>query len=757
MKQISWMGIVFCSLFVAGQSIYGQSSMSVVPKPNRITVEHGYFSFKNGALITAPANSGAKMLLAKKLSTAAGIILHPINDAQKADIVLAIDTAIRSSEGYRLLIDNKKITLQASTETGLYYGVQTLLQMLPPQIENSTKSVAQWNVHCMTIEDAPRFPYRGIMLDCCRHFISVSHIKKLLDVFASYKINRFHWHLTEDQAWRIEIKRYPKLTRIGAIRTEENGKQYGGFYTQNQIKEIVKYAADRHIEVIPEIEMPGHALAALAAYPEYSCTGGPFKPRITWGVESDVYCAGNEATYTFLSNILDEVCSLFPSSYIHIGGDECPKDRWKTCPKCQALMKAQGLKTENELQSYFTKRMEQILEEKGKKIIGWDEILEGGIAPSATVMSWRGEQGGIDAANAGHDVIMTPGETVYLDHYQGDPNCEAVKIGGDLPLQKVYGYDPLPKAIAPDKANHVLGVQGNLWTEYLYTPDLVNYQLFPRVAAIAEIAWTRIENKHLNYFLSRMNDQQVRWDIRHLNYYIPMPEGNSNFIEFTDHVILPFTSNRPVKMVYTLDGKTPSTESTVYSQPLTIDKTTTVKIRSVLPQGKMSPIRTIRLTKTNIMTPVNVADAKLGLKMHYTTKGNFISARELPLWGFWKDTIVSNTNDFFKLKRTEEPGGAAIYTGFIYVEKAASYVVHCVADQLILSDKLIINNCGRIKKNAQTDITLPLEAGYYPVKIILINRISGGVPSSWLDARITLLPIDAPTKAVPSPVKVFYQ
>jgi hexosaminidase len=753
-----WGIVVLCSLFCFGQSTKGQSTISVVPKPNQITVGQGTFAFKNGMAICAPAGSEACKVLSGKLAKAAGIVLGKTADAQKADIVLSLDkTGSMPAEGYSLNVSAKKITVDAATETGLYYGVQTLLQLLPPQIESNIKTVAKWAVPCVAVNDAPRFSYRGIHLDCCRHFLPVGHIKKFLDMFAMYKINRFHWHLTEDQAWRIEIKRYPKLTSIGSVRTEYDGTQDKGFYTQEQIKEIVKYAADRHIEVIPEIEMPGHALAALTAYPEYSCTGGPFRVRNVWGVEPDVYCAGNEQTYTFLSNILDEVCKLFPSPYIHIGGDECPKDRWKVCPKCQALMKAQGLKNENELQSYFTKRMEKILEQKGKKIIGWDEILEGGIAPSATVMSWRGEQGGIDAANAGHDVIMTPGDYLYIDHYQGDPNCESVKIGGLTTLQTTYEYDPVPKSIATDKAHHVLGLQGNLWSEYLYTPDLFDYQLFPRLTAIAETGWTDKTGKNTDDFVQRIDDQQIRWDKHGINYYIPMPEGNTNFIRFTDQAKVAFTTNRPVKMVYTLDGTIPTGASKTYTQPLTVDKNTTLKIRSVLPQGKLSNVRTLKLTKTQLYGAQKVEGLKPGLKMRYTTQGKLWQVAQLQAVKNMKDTIVTNVRDFFKLTNGEQPGGAAIFTGYIYVEKTGQYAIHCVSDRLYLNGNLVIDNNGKIKKNAQTDLTMPLEAGYHPVKIILLNRISGGVPSSWLDGQVTIRPADVSASVSMPPTKVFYR
>jgi hexosaminidase len=403
-------------------------------------------------------------------------------------------------------------------------------------------------------------------------------------------------------------------------------------------------------------------------------------------------------------------------------------------------MKAEGLKNEDELQSYFVKRMEKILEKKGKKIIGWDEILEGGIAPSATIMSWRGEQGGIDAANAGHDVIMTPGSSLYLDHYQGSPLCEPIKIGGFTTLQEAYAYHPIPGAIAPDMAHHVLGLQGNLWSEYLYTPDEFDYQLFPRALAIAETGWTKPANKDVNNFIKRIDDQQIRLDAHHIDYYIPMPEGNLNYVEFTDSLRLPFTTNRPVKVVYTMDGTIPTIHSKTYTAPILITKTSTLKLRSILPQGKISAVRTIHLTKTKPLAAIAVSNLQKGLIMQFTTQGIYQNVSQLLTVKDWKDTIVNNENDFFNLVPDEQPGGGAIFTGYVLIDKNDMYQMKCLADQLFIDNKLIINNDGIIKKNASTAISLPLKAGYHAIKVILINRTYRGVASSWVDASLFIQP-----------------
>jgi hexosaminidase len=386
------------------------------------------------------------------------------------------------------------LELAGGSSAGVFYGIQTLKQTVP------SDPAEAYVLPSLEIVDRPAFPYRGMHLDVSRHFFDVAFIKKHLDAMAQAKMNTFHWHLTDDQGWRIEIKHYPRLTDVGAWRSgSQQGPyslqnfdtlRYGGFYTQDQIREVVAYAAERHITVVPEIEMPGHALAALAAYPQFSCNQKPLEVARGWGVFDDVFCAGNDETFVFLENVLREVFALFPSPYVHIGGDECPKTRWKSCARCQARMQAEGLKDEHELQSYFIQRMERFANANGRKIIGWDEILEGGLAPNATVMSWRGESGGKAAAQSGHDAIMTPGKPCYFDHYQAKPDGEPHAIGGFNPVQAVYLYPVVPAGLSPEEATHILGSQGNVWTEYMLTPDHVEYMMHPRMEALAEVLWT---------------------------------------------------------------------------------------------------------------------------------------------------------------------------------------------------------------------------------------------------------------------------
>jgi len=422
---------------------------------------------------------------------------------------------------YRLKISNTGILVEGGDQAAIFYGIQTLL---------SHYDRDKHGFQPVEIEDWPSYSWRGMHLDCSRHFFSIEEVKRYIDFMAMYKMNVFHWHLTDDQGWRAEIKAYPALTSKGAWRKETligrpssnmefDKKPYGGFYTQDQMKEVVAYAAKRHITVVPEIEMPGHALAALSAYPELSCTGGPFEVGTYWGVFDDVFCAGNEQTFQVLTQILDEIVSIFPSSYIHIGGDECPKTRWKSCSKCQLRMTQEGLKDEHELQSYFIKRIEKHLNQKGRRVIGWDEILEGGLAPNAAVMSWRGTEGGIAASKAGHYVVMSPGSPCYFDHYQFEnKEAQPLAIGGYNPLNKVYAFVPTPSSLNDTEAKYILGAQGNVWTEYMQSFEHVSYMAMPRMAALAEALWTPGEQKDYASFLKRLNNHQKELDRKQIRY-----------------------------------------------------------------------------------------------------------------------------------------------------------------------------------------------------------------------------------------------
>lgn len=713
--------------------------VNVTPVPMHLTQQDSNFKITKATTLVTGSESLQPIAdyFIEKIALSSGLRLEKTATASKNAIEIKTDSNLElNDEGYTLNVTPEKVTITGKTAKGAFYGMQTLLQLLPAEIE-SAETIANMNLEIpvVNIKDEPRFPYRGMHLDVCRHFFSVDFIKKQLDVMAMFKMNYFHWHLTEDQGWRIEIKKYPKLTSVGAKRTEADGTVYGGFYTQEQIKEVVKYAQERFITVIPEIELPGHALAALAAYPEFSCTGGPFKVRNAWGVEPDVYCAGNEATFDFLNDIIDEVVSLFPSEYFHIGGDECPKERWKKCKKCQRRIRKERLKDEHELQSYFIKRVEKMLAKHGKKMIGWDEILEGGLAPNATVMSWRGEEGGIAAANAGHDVIMTPGGWCYLDHFQGSDKVEPEAIGGYTTLEKSYSYEPIPSAISADKAHHVLGTQGNVWSEYLYTEEIAEHRIYPRIIALAEVGWSGKDKRNFEDFWRRMQNEFVRLQLHNINFRVPKPEGPVNLMAFQDSVKLTFTTTEPVDMFYTTDGSTPNLQSQKYTEPILIKENATVKIRAVLPMGKESEVRTIKVEKQQPYKAVSLQNAKTGLMMRIA-KGNFRKVSDLEGVTQWKESVLEDLDKATKFFDYQKPS-AAIIEGFVEIPETAAYHFSTTNDQLYIDGELLINNDGDLRKFSKNDAMKVLEKGFHPIRIVYLNNVVGGFPHVWNSMNVT--------------------
>lgn len=510
------------------------SKISIIPKPAFVEVGDSTYTLSAETAIVANEETHALAELVASLLRPATGFEFPIVGISENAIRLTLDDG-EESASYQLTVAESGVNITSTSVEGLFYGVQSVRQLLPEHIEsNEPVDNINWSIPFVVIKDEPRFAWRGLHLDVSRHFFGVDFIKKFIDLMALYKFNIFHWHLTEDQGWRIEIKQYPKLTEIGSKRKEtpipENpqrgdGKPYGGYYTQDEIREVVAYATERAITIVPEIEMPGHALAALASYPELGCVGESYEVSTTWGIFSDVFCAGKDSVFTFLENVLTEVLDLFPSKFIHIGGDECPKERWEVCPNCQARIEAEGLKDEHELQSYFIRRIEKWLNEKGRRLVGWDEILEGGLAPNATVMSWRGSQGGIDAANAGHDVVMSPNTTCYLDYYQSEnTEAEPAAIGGYISLEKAYLFEPIPADIVPEKAHHIIGGQGNVWTEYMPTKEQVEYMTYPRSIALAEILWTYPDEPNFAEFSTRLGNHLPRLSRLNLNYRIPQDD-----------------------------------------------------------------------------------------------------------------------------------------------------------------------------------------------------------------------------------------
>lgn len=572
------------------------ANFHVVPMPQSVQPSNsGNYILDAQTLITYPKGDKAMRRNAEYLasfikeSTGLELNVTTAENIQQHCIRLTKAMKDKNKEAYNLRVNSDIILIDGASDAGVFYGIQTLRKALP-----TGKSV-KIMVPGVEIKDAPRFGYRGAMLDVARHFVTKDSILRFIDMLALHNINRFHWHLTDDQGWRVEIKKYPKLTEIGSMRPETvighnsgkfDGKPHGGFYTQKELKQIVAYAADRYITIIPEIDLPGHMQAALAAYPELGCTGGPYKILTQWGVSDNVLCVGNDKTLKFVDDVFTEVCKIFPSKYFHVGGDECPKVRWAECPKCQKRIKdnhleADGKHTaEERLQSYMINYAEKVLNRLGRQLIGWDETLEGGLAPNATVMSWRGEAGGFEAVRQKHDVIMTPNTFLYFDYYQTDQTeNEPIAIGGYLPIERVYSYEPIPAKMTPEEAKYIIGVQANCWTEYMKTYNQVEYMELPRMAALAEIQWCAPEHKNFEAFTGRLKRLMNVYDVKNYNYSRVIYNARISFKTDMDNhasiVTLGSFDNAPI--YYTLDGSAPTRNSLRYTEPLVIKNSTKVR------------------------------------------------------------------------------------------------------------------------------------------------------------------------------------
>lgn len=602
-------GALAAMAFLLPSTAAGQTAdFNIIPRPQQVKVSNDApFTLSAKTVISLGTNSqdmkrNANML-ASYIEQATGIRPAVGKSKNGTAIVLTIDKTIANAEGYKLDADAKQIRIAGASAAGVFYGIQTLRKSLP-LVNGKASKVSIPAVH---IADAPRFAYRGTHLDVSRHFVTADSVRQFIDMLALHNINRFHWHLTDDQGWRIEIKKYPLLTQIGSKRAQTvighnsgkyDGKPYSGFYTQKQIRDIVKYAADRYITIVPEIDLPGHMQAALAAYPDMGCTGGPYEVWQKWGVSDNVLCAGNDKTLTFIDNVLKEITQLFPSKYIHVGGDECPKTQWQKCPKCQARIKALNLEAkdghsaEERLQSYIITHASNYLKSLGRNTIGWDEILEGGLAEGATVMSWRGESGGIAAAKQHHDVVMTPNSYLYFDYYQSlDKANEPLAIGGYLPLETVYSYEPMPKELTADEARHIIGVQANIWTEYMPTFKQMQYMALPRLAALSEVQWSQPALKDYTNFTNRLTKFTHLYDrlgynyAKHLYNVAIHVDSDNKWREILIHM----TTAGNAEIRYTLDGTEPTANSTLYTGAIVLQKS--AKIRAAaFRDGKRSSV-----------------------------------------------------------------------------------------------------------------------------------------------------------------------
>ena len=602
--------ILSALLALAACSPKEQTTLDVVPHPNEVYIQDGSFNAAEASVYYGSnldeRSKAAIEAFAQQLFLVSGSEGTVTEGTSQKGFVFELDSTI-AQEAYTINVSAEKAIVKASGLNGFIYAIQTIKQMLPVEVfGNAPAADKDWTMPCVEITDAPRFSYRGLHMDVSRHFFTMDEVKRYIDIMEVHKLNTLHWHLTDDQGWRLEIKKYPLLTEVGSIRKKTlvghlfdseiyDDKEYGRgcYFTQDQVKEILEYAAAKGITVIPEIDLPGHMLAALAAYPKLGCTGGPYDVWGKWGVADDVLCVGKEETMKFLEDVLTEVCELFPAEYVHIGGDECPKVRWEACPHCQAKIAELGLKddekyqAEHYLQGYVTARMEEFLHSKGKKLIGWDEILEGELAPNATVMSWRGVAGGLQAVRMGHDAIMTPNTFFYLDYYQSlDKENEPLAIGGYLPVEKCYSYEPTTAGMTDEEKSHILGVQANLWTEYIETADHLFYMLLPRLAALAEVQWCQPEVKDWNRFLDSADDFCAIYDIMGYSYGDHLFDTRG-VCQTGDGVSVVLEAQGETPIHYTLDGSEPTPESPLYTEPVKITQTCTIKARS-LRGGQMS-------------------------------------------------------------------------------------------------------------------------------------------------------------------------
>ncbi|MHC4924675.1 MAG: family 20 glycosylhydrolase [Planctomycetota bacterium] len=703
------------------------AALPLIPAPQQLVRGEGRFVLDEATAIAAEGSSAEALahvaeLWAVTTRAQTGLTL-PVGAS--GAIRLSVDDAI-PAEGYHLAVTREGISVSGGDPAGVFYGLQTLSQMLPVRPTGQSISVP-----AMVIEDAPRFPYRGTMLDVGRHFFGPDFVKGYIDQLARYKINRFHWHLTEDQGWRIQIDAYPRLTEVGSQRAETmvernfdpyvgDGTPYGGFYTKDEIRDIVAYAEERFITIVPEIEMPGHSVAALAAYPEFACTEGPFEVSTVWGVKEDIYCP-TEETFAFLETVLTEVMALFPGEYIHIGGDEAPKARWEESEIAQAVMAREGLADEHELQSWFIRRIESFLNDNGRRLIGWDEILEGGLAPNATVMSWRGMDGGIAAAQQGHDVVMTPTSHLYFDYYQGDPEQEPLAIGGFLPLERVYGFEPIPGALSTEESRHILGTQANVWTEYIATEAHAEYMTFPRLLALSEVAWSQPEVRSYPRFQAGLPWHLERFDVLGVEYRIPDVGGlERDRIVLRDEIEVDLIASSHGSIRYTLDGSEPGASSPLYVDPVKLrlrDGPSSLTARMVLPDGRLGPVRSATFTQA-VPRPAALMDAttlEAGLWVEYM-EGRFRNVARMQR----EDVLRREATDAVTMPEwTRDENLGLRFRGYLQVPEDAVYTLRLTSDDgsvLRMGNRVVIDHDGPHTASTR-EIDVALAAGVHPFEL----------------------------------------
>lgn len=748
--------LIICALFAVTTMA---RNYNIIPQPKEIIDKEGTFVFASGAKVFAKGDANVKVaqFFIKKLNASTGLNLTLTANKKEAQILLLAAKSIKGKEAYKLSVTPQTVVAEASTNQGLFYAMQTFMQLLPPQVESATVvNGVKWEAPAVVINDEPRFEYRSFMLDPCRHFLTVDEVKKQLDIMAMYKANNMHFHLTEDQGWRVEIKKHPDLTKIGATAIGRNRNADGNpgperyYYTQEELKELVAYAQERFINIIPEFEMPGHELAAIATYPWLSCRNVETAPRKIWGVEDIVMCPGKETTFKFLEEIVDELVEIFPSKYFHIGGDESPRGEWKKCPLCQKKADELGFKSdgkrsrEAQLQSYVVTRMEKYLNKYGKAIIGWDEILEGGgLNQSAIVMSWRGVQGGIQAAKSGHKAIMSPSSAgYYLDYYEGDRALEPVAptYTGSVPLSMTYNYEPIAPELEGEYEKYILGPQGNIWSEYMPTAEVTEFRMYPRIVAIMETGWSQRSAKNFADFSRRLDGDSYLRLLAHgakVNVPIPeQPEGSCDFVAFTDKAELTFRTTRPEKMYYTTDGTDPTTQSTLYTAPVSLTKNTTLKIATILPSGVKSPVRTIIVEKQALKPAVKEPDTLAsGLKVQ-VARGLFSSRFELANVEKWEDKTTKS------LEEVPHIGGigdySAIAQGLVRVPQDGVWYFHSNYSEVWVDGIKVVDNTDNwVLDGERGGRSIALSAGLHEIKVVFLGYYPDGRPTYWDSGRIT--------------------
>ncbi len=715
-----------------------QPQMDIIPQPKDISFSEGKFEITSETKLVYKG-------LDKKVVQTINSFSHRLNQSTGFELELTAEVPVKNyisfelvedyythEEGYELLVNPNSVQVKAPTPKGLFYATQTLRQLLPPNFEAQTvQENTNWSIPSLHINDYPQFPCRALNMDVARHYFPVEFIKKQLDLLALYKINVFQWHLTDDQGWRIEIKKYPKLTSVGARRAmtllghganppfKYDEEPYSGFYTQDEIKEVINYASERHITVVPEIELPGHSLAALAAYPQLGCTGGPYEVATRWGVFDDVFCAGKESTYQIIEDILTEVAQLFPGDYIHIGGDECTKTRWRNCSHCQSLMKSNGLLNETELENYFIRRVQAIVKKLSKKMAGWNEIMTDSTLTDATIVLWQDDTNFKEAIRNNNQIIKASNNYLYFDHYQASPQNHPLAIGGYTPLVDVYHYKPLSDNLSTTEQQSIIGVLANCWTEYIPTEDKFEFMLYPRLCAFSEVAWGDENQKDWPAFRCKVENHLQRLNYLGVNYYyeVPKPVPNKSNLNFTQPTTLSFKQiSENYSIRYTTDGSEPDATSKLYTQAIPVNSFGTIKAITINKlTGEQSKTEIFNLNRLEFQKPVSQSDLQPGLNCA-VYRGRFKTVKEIKNTNM--DTKIIVHESFIPDSVYRESFGL-ILSGFFKAEQKGIYEFELNSDDgsaLYIGNEIVVNNDG-IHGSKEEKGAIALRKGFYPVTI----------------------------------------